>query len=73
MQGKTIGIIGMERIGQATARHAALALGMKVVFYNRSPALDFGFEAMSNNSHRSGAVIEIDKERALLNFSLDDI
>jgi len=43
MQGKTIGIIGMERIGQATARHAALALGMKVVFYNRSPALDFWF------------------------------
>lgn len=45
MQGKVIGIIGMGRIGQATARRAVLALGMKVVFYNRSPVTALGFEA----------------------------
>jgi lactate dehydrogenase-like 2-hydroxyacid dehydrogenase len=45
MQGKVIGIIGMGRIGQATARRAVFALGMKVVFYNRSPISDLDFEA----------------------------
>jgi lactate dehydrogenase-like 2-hydroxyacid dehydrogenase len=45
MQGKVIGIIGMGRIGQATARRALLALGMKVVFYNRSPVTKLDFEA----------------------------
>jgi lactate dehydrogenase-like 2-hydroxyacid dehydrogenase len=37
LQGKTIGIVGMGRIGQATARRAHLAFGMNVVYYNRSP------------------------------------
>ena len=45
MQGKVIGIIGMGRIGRATARRAVFALGMKVVFYNRSPIADLDFEA----------------------------
>ena len=45
MQGKVIGIIGMGRIGQATARRAMFALGMKVVFYNRSPISNLDFEA----------------------------
>ena len=45
MQGKVIGIIGMGRIGRATARRAVFALGMKVVFYNRSPITDLDFEA----------------------------
>ena len=45
MQGKVIGIIGMGRIGRATARRAAFALGMKVVFFNRSPITDLDFEA----------------------------
>jgi lactate dehydrogenase-like 2-hydroxyacid dehydrogenase len=45
VQGKVIGIIGMGRIGQATARRAAFGLGMKVVFYNRSPISDLDFEA----------------------------
>ena len=31
-----LGIIGMGRIGKATARRASLALGMKVVYFNRS-------------------------------------
>lgn len=34
--GKTLGIIGLGRIGKAVARRA-LAFGMKVVYYNRNP------------------------------------
>lgn len=45
IQGKTLGIIGMGRIGRATARRAALGFGMEVVFYNRSPIDDLDFEA----------------------------
>jgi len=36
MQGKTLGIVGMGRIGQATARRAVRGFGMKVIYYNRS-------------------------------------
>ncbi len=42
MTGKTLGIIGMGRIGKATARRAALGFGMKIVFYNRSTVNDCG-------------------------------
>ncbi|MDA5093326.1 D-glycerate dehydrogenase [Aliiroseovarius sp. KMU-50] len=34
--GKTVGIIGMGRIGQAIARRCHFGFGMNVVFYNRS-------------------------------------
>jgi lactate dehydrogenase-like 2-hydroxyacid dehydrogenase len=34
--GKTLGIIGMGRIGQAVARRAHFGFGMEVVFFNRS-------------------------------------
>ncbi len=34
--GKTLGIVGMGRIGQAIAKRAAAGFGMKVVFFNRS-------------------------------------
>ena len=34
--GRTLGIVGMGRIGQAVARRAR-AIGMEVVFHNRSP------------------------------------
>jgi lactate dehydrogenase-like 2-hydroxyacid dehydrogenase len=34
--GKTLGIIGMGRIGQAIARRAHFGFGMDIVFYNRS-------------------------------------
>ena len=40
IQGKTLGIVGMGRIGRATARRAALGFGMKVIYYNRSPVPD---------------------------------
>ena len=36
MGGKTVGIVGMGRIGQAIAQRCRLGFGMKVVFYNRS-------------------------------------
>lgn len=40
--GKTVGIIGMGRIGQAIAKRCHYGFGMEVVFYNRSPKpLDF--------------------------------
>jgi len=46
LTGKTLGIIGMGRIGRATAQRAALGFGMKIVFYNRSRLDDTGpFEA----------------------------
>ena len=37
MTGKTLGVIGMGRIGQAIARRAHHGFGMNVLFYNRSP------------------------------------
>ena len=43
LQGKTLGIIGMGRIGQATARRAAQGFRMKVIYYNRSQAGPFDF------------------------------
>ena len=47
LTGKTLGIIGMGRIGRATAQRAALGFGMKIVFYNRSRLEDTGpFEAI---------------------------
>ncbi|MBE2277624.1 MAG: D-glycerate dehydrogenase [Rhodobacteraceae bacterium] len=38
--GKTVGIIGMGRIGKAIARRCVLGLGMAAVFFNRSPVAD---------------------------------
>lgn len=42
--GKTVGIIGMGRIGQAIARRCHFGFGMAVKFFNRSP-VDPGFPA----------------------------
>ena len=40
--GKTVGIVGMGRIGQAIARRCHFGFGMEVLFVNRSPrAVDF--------------------------------
>ncbi|APE45503.1 D-glycerate dehydrogenase [Sulfitobacter alexandrii] len=43
--GKTLGVVGMGRIGKAIAQRAAMGFGMKVVFYNRSAVTDLPFEA----------------------------
>jgi lactate dehydrogenase-like 2-hydroxyacid dehydrogenase len=48
--GKTLGIIGMGRIGKAIARRAQGGFGMKVVFFNRSPVADPGVEAVQLGS-----------------------
>lgn len=43
--GKTLGIIGMGRIGKAVARRAHYGFSMPVVFYNRSPVSPFDLPA----------------------------
>jgi gluconate 2-dehydrogenase len=43
--GKTVGIIGMGRIGKAIAHRCHHGFGMHVVFYNRSPVGDAGVPA----------------------------
>jgi lactate dehydrogenase-like 2-hydroxyacid dehydrogenase len=40
--GKTIGIVGMGRIGRAVARRAHFGFGMPVVFYDTGPAAHHG-------------------------------
>ena len=37
LTGRTVGIVGMGRIGQAIARRCHFGFGMDVVFFNRSP------------------------------------
>ena len=37
MTGKTVGVVGMGRIGQAIAHRCHHGFGMQVVYYNRSP------------------------------------
>lgn len=43
--GKTVGIIGMGRIGKAIARRCQAGFGMSVVFHNRSTVSDVGVPA----------------------------
>ena len=43
--GKSIGIIGMGRIGKAIARRCHYGFGMDVRFFNRSPVTDIGMPA----------------------------
>ncbi|KJZ32194.1 2-hydroxyacid dehydrogenase [Paracoccus sp. S4493] len=45
MSGRTVGIVGMGRIGQAIARRAHLGFGMEVVFFNRSTVAGLDFPA----------------------------
>lgn len=45
MSGKTVGIIGMGRIGKAIARRCHYGFGMEVVFHNRSTVADAGVPA----------------------------
>ncbi len=45
VSGKTVGILGMGRIGKAIARRCHLGFGMAVLFHNRSPVADPGVPA----------------------------
>ena len=45
LRGKTLGVIGMGRIGRSTAQKAIQALGMKVIFFNRSKVMGLEFDA----------------------------
>ncbi len=45
LRGKTIGIIGMGRIGRSFAKRANQVFGMRVLYFNRSPVKDLEFEA----------------------------
>lgn len=45
VSGKTVGIIGMGRIGKAIARRCHFGFGMRVVFFNRSVLADPGLPA----------------------------
>ncbi|MER9057279.1 D-glycerate dehydrogenase [Mesorhizobium sp. M0910] len=46
VSGKTLGIIGMGRIGKAMAKRAHFGFDMKIVFFNRSPVDDDQVRAM---------------------------
>jgi lactate dehydrogenase-like 2-hydroxyacid dehydrogenase len=53
LQGKTLGLVGMGRIGQAVARRAALGFGMRIVYFNRSAVGPFDFPAQARESIRA--------------------
>ena len=42
---KTLGVIGMGRIGRSTSQKVIQALGMKVIFFNRSKVMGLEFDA----------------------------
>ncbi|TBN41130.1 D-glycerate dehydrogenase [Paracoccus subflavus] len=50
VSGRTVGIVGMGRIGRAIARRCHLGFGMDVVFFNRSPVADLDFPARQMSS-----------------------
>ncbi len=39
LTGRTLGVLGMGRIGQAVARRAQAAFGMKIAYFNRRPLM----------------------------------
>ncbi len=45
LTGKTLGVVGMGRIGRAIARRAQAGFGMRVVYLNRSDVADTGVPA----------------------------
>ena len=69
LYGKTLGIIGMGRIGQALARRA-IAAGMTVIYHNRRPLGDeamrrLGEWALASGSHVPGVITYVSKEELL--------
>ncbi len=67
LYGKTLGIIGMGRIGQALARRA-VASGMRVVYHNRRPLGDEAIRRLGDGAMRrlgDGAIRYVSKEELL--------
>ena len=69
LYGKTLGIIGMGRIGQALARRA-LASGMTVIYHNRRPLGDeavrrLGEWVLASRSQVPGAIKYVSQEELL--------
>ncbi|WP_243613932.1 2-hydroxyacid dehydrogenase [Shimia aestuarii] len=59
LSGKTVGIVGMGRIGQAIAKRCHLGFGMAVRYFNRSPK-DLPFDATRvDNLHELAAEVDI--------------
>lgn len=57
MTGKTVGIVGMGRIGQAIARRCHHGFGMEVLYHNRSPkAVDLPARQVESLKALAGAV-----------------
>jgi hydroxypyruvate reductase len=55
--GKTVGIVGMGRIGQAIARRCHFGFGMEVLFFNRSPkTMDFPARQVDSLTQMAGQV-----------------
>ncbi|MEJ5150829.1 2-hydroxyacid dehydrogenase [Comamonas sp. MYb396] len=51
VHGKTVGILGMGRIGMALARRAALGFGMRVLYNNRSVVPESELGALAGQVH----------------------
>ena len=69
LYGKTLGIIGMGRIGQALARRA-LAAGMTIIYHNRRPLGDeamrrLGEWALASGSQVPGAITYVSQEELI--------
>jgi hydroxypyruvate reductase len=57
LSGKTVGIVGMGRIGQAIARRCHFGFGMKVKYFSRSEkTLDFAAQNITDLTGLAGAV-----------------
>ena len=57
LSGKTVGIVGMGRIGQAIARRCHFGFGMDVAYFSRSPKeLDFAATAFADLHEMVGTV-----------------
>ncbi|MBK6851235.1 MAG: D-glycerate dehydrogenase [Burkholderiales bacterium] len=60
VHGKTLGIVGFGRIGQALARRAALGFGMPVLFHNNTP-----LDLSGQSPHLAGAARQVDLDELL--------